>query len=118
MTGDPCLCLRSLMQRESVVLLIGNISAAMGLLPKHHDQRDRDLKEPLPQSMQQDFPSTSQDFIRALKAPADPPSGHAFSKIQMASQAWFQSTFYFPNKDQAITDWILNRFLKEKDKPR
>jgi hypothetical protein len=68
--------------------------------------------------MHQDFPSTSQDLIRALKAPADPPSGHVFSKIQIASQAWSQSTLYFPNKDQVIADWILTRFLKEKDKPR
>jgi len=36
----------------------------------------------------------------------------------MASQAWFKSTLYFPNKDQVIVDWILTRFLKEKDKPR
>jgi len=73
---------------------------------------------PLFRTMHQDFPSTSQDLIRALKAPTDPPSGHAFSKIQMASQAWFQSTLYFPNKGQVIVDWILTRFLKEKDKPR
>ena len=68
--------------------------------------------------MQQDFPSTSQDLIRVLKAPADPPNGHAFSKIQMATQAWSQSTLYFPNKGQVIADWILTRFLKEKEKPR
>ena len=67
--------------------------------------------------MQQDFPSTSHDFIRALKAPADPPNGHEFLKIRMASQAWSQSILYFPNKDQVIADWILTRFLKEKDKP-
>jgi len=68
--------------------------------------------------MHQDFPSTSQEIIRALKAPADPPSGHVSSKIQMASQAWSQSTLYFPNKGQVIVDWLLTRFLKEKDKPR
>lgn len=68
--------------------------------------------------MQQDFPSTSQDLIRALKAPADPPNGYVVSKIRTASWAWSQSTFYFPNKDQVIADWILARFLKEKDKPR
>lgn len=68
--------------------------------------------------MQQDFPSTSQDLIHALKAQVDPPSGYVFSKIQMATQAWSQSTLYFPNKDKVITDWILTCFLKEKDKPR
>ncbi|KAF9647481.1 hypothetical protein BDM02DRAFT_3187912 [Thelephora ganbajun] len=35
----------------------------------------------------------------------------------MASQAWSQPTLYFPNKDQVIADWILTRFLKEKEKP-
>ena len=73
---------------------------------------------PLFRPMHQDFPSTSQDLIRALKSPTDPPTGHAFSKIQMASQAWSQFTCYFPSKDQVIADWILTRFLKEKDKPR
>ena len=68
--------------------------------------------------MDQDFPSTSQDLIHALKAPTDPPSGHALSKIHMAFQAWSHSTLYFPNKGQVIADWVLTRFLKEKDKPR
>lgn len=75
------------------------------------------LALPFP-SMQQDFPSTSEDLIRALRAPADPPGGHGFPKIQMAFQAWSQSTLYFPNKDQVIADWVLTRFLREKDGPR
>ena len=86
--------------------------------PTHRDHWMIDSETPLFRSMQQDFPSTSQDLIRALKAPADPPSGHAFSKIQLASGAWSQSAFYFPNKDQVIADWILTRLLKEKDRPR
>lgn len=57
--------------------------------------------------------NSSQDFIRALKASSDTGTP---SKIQIASQAWNESTFYVPNKDQVIVDWILTRLLKEKSK--
>lgn len=60
--------------------------------------------------------TSSQEFIRALKASSDPPNSDAPSKIEIASNAWNLSTFYVPNKDQVIADWILTRFLKEKNK--
>lgn len=57
--------------------------------------------------------ASSQDFVRALKAPSDTDKP---SKIQIASHAWNEPAFYVPNKDQVIVDWILTHFLKEKGK--
>lgn len=59
---------------------------------------------------------SAQDFIRALKAPADPPQPEGPSKIEIATAAWSDSSFYIPNKDEVITDWALTRLLKDKDK--
>jgi hypothetical protein len=60
--------------------------------------------------------TSSQDFIRALKAVSDPPYPAGPSKIHIASQVWEQSTLYVPNKGQVIVDWILTRLLKGKSK--
>jgi hypothetical protein len=60
--------------------------------------------------------TSSQEFVRALKASSDPPSTDAPLKIQIANNVWDQAAFYVPNKDQVITDWILTRFLKDKNR--
>ncbi|PSR71300.1 hypothetical protein EW026_g399 [Hermanssonia centrifuga] len=59
---------------------------------------------------------SAQEFIRALKAPSDPPHPDGLSKVDIARQAWDDTSLYVPNKEEAITDWILTRFLKDKDK--
>ncbi|KAF7794109.1 hypothetical protein EIP86_005239 [Pleurotus ostreatoroseus] len=59
---------------------------------------------------------SAQDFIRALKAPSDPPQAEGLTKIEIATTAWADSSFYIPNKEEVITDWALTRLLKDKDK--
>ncbi|KAG6832211.1 hypothetical protein H0H92_004176 [Tricholoma furcatifolium] len=60
--------------------------------------------------------STSQGFIRALKASSDPPAHDGRLKIEIARQVWEDVSFHVPNKDEVVVDWILGKFLKEKDK--
>ncbi|CCM02194.1 uncharacterized protein FIBRA_04274 [Fibroporia radiculosa] len=57
-----------------------------------------------------------QDFIRALKAPSDPPRLDSSLKIELAREAWEDATFHLPNKGEVIADWILTRLLKDKVK--
>ena len=59
---------------------------------------------------------SAQEFIRALKAPSDPPQAEGLTKIEIATTAWADSSFYIPNKEEVITDWALTRLLKDKDK--
>lgn len=59
---------------------------------------------------------SAQDFIRALRATADPPSPGGPTKVQIATQVWNNPALYVPNKGEAIIDWLLSRFLKDKDK--
>lgn len=61
---------------------------------------------------------SAQEFIKALKAPLDPPQADGPPKIAIAGNAWHNGTVYIPNKEEAIVDWILTRLLKEKDKER
>lgn len=56
------------------------------------------------------------DFVRALKAPTDPPQPSGPSKIQIAQAAWKNNSFYMPNKAETVVDWILTRLLKDKGK--
>ncbi|KAG5341373.1 hypothetical protein C0989_011084 [Termitomyces sp. Mn162] len=58
---------------------------------------------------------TPQAFIRALKAPSDPPAQGGRLKIEIARQIWDDSSFLVPNKAEVVVDWILSKFLKEKD---
>jgi len=59
---------------------------------------------------------SSQDFVRSLKAAADPPVVGGLSKIEIAQQAWEDALLYVPSKAEVIVDWILAKFLKDKGK--
>lgn len=59
---------------------------------------------------------SSQSFIRALKAPSDPPLPEGPCKIEIAQDAWDNKSFYVPNKDEVIGDWLLTKLLKDKGK--
>ncbi|KAJ3828501.1 Urb2/Npa2 family-domain-containing protein [Lentinula raphanica] len=61
------------------------------------------------------FLSSSQNFVKALKASSDPPSVGSFSKLEIARAAWDQKTFYAPRKAEVIVDFILNRFVKSNE---
>ncbi|KAG6837114.1 hypothetical protein H0H93_014420 [Arthromyces matolae] len=58
---------------------------------------------------------TPQGFVRALKASSDPLEDGQ-SKIEIARQVWDNTSFHVPNKTEVIVDWILSKFLKDKDK--
>ncbi|EAU93316.2 hypothetical protein CC1G_08629 [Coprinopsis cinerea okayama7 len=57
---------------------------------------------------------SSQNFVRALKSPSDPPVAGGPLKIALAEQAWRDTSFRIPNKTEVIVDWLLTKFLKEK----
>ncbi|EKM60878.1 uncharacterized protein PHACADRAFT_133752 [Phanerochaete carnosa HHB-10118-sp] len=57
-----------------------------------------------------------QDFIRALRAPADPPHPGGPEKVQIACDVWNSPALYVPNKGEAIAEFLLSRLLKDKDK--
>ena len=59
---------------------------------------------------------SSQDFVRSLKLASDPPLVGGPYKIEIAQQAWEDTSFYVPNKAEVIADWILAKFLKDKGK--
>ncbi|KAF7982078.1 hypothetical protein HWV62_30382 [Athelia sp. TMB] len=59
---------------------------------------------------------SSQSFVRALKAPSDPPQKDGPSKIEIALDAWSDQSFYVPNKGEVISEWILTKLLKDKSK--
>ncbi|KAF5377547.1 hypothetical protein D9615_005195 [Tricholomella constricta] len=59
---------------------------------------------------------TSQGFVRSLKAASDPPVPGGPLKIEIARQVWDDAAFYVPNKAEVVVEWILNKFLKEKDR--
>ncbi|KAH8100543.1 Urb2/Npa2 family-domain-containing protein [Cristinia sonorae] len=56
------------------------------------------------------------EFVRALKAPTDPPVLPGPSKIDIAEAAWNNNAFYMPNKAETIVEWILTRLLKDRAK--
>lgn len=59
---------------------------------------------------------SSQSFVRALKAPIDPPSEGAPAKIDIAREVWNDAPFNAQNKAEAIVDFILTKLLKERAK--
>lgn len=59
---------------------------------------------------------SSQKFVRALKAPTDPPSGAGPTKFEIAREAWDTPCFRAPNKEEVITEWILGKFAKERSR--
>ena len=58
---------------------------------------------------------SSHSFVRALKAPSDPPQPGGPHKIEMARETWNNTSFYVPNKGEVIVDWLLTKLLKEKN---
>ena len=55
------------------------------------------------------------DFVRALRAPADPPQPGGPAKVQIARDVWHNSSLYVPNKGEVIAEFLLSRLLKDKD---
>jgi hypothetical protein len=59
---------------------------------------------------------SSQSFVRALKAPIDPPKPDGPQKVEIAREAWDDTSFYVPSKGEVIVDWLLTTLLKDKAK--
>ncbi|KAA1468590.1 hypothetical protein DENSPDRAFT_833947 [Dentipellis sp. KUC8613] len=57
---------------------------------------------------------SSQTFVRALKAPSDPPKPGDPTKIEIARQAWNTASFRVPNKGETIVEFLLTRLLKDR----
>jgi hypothetical protein len=55
---------------------------------------------------------SSQSFVRALKAPSDPPYPDGPLKIEIARRGWDDTTLYLPNKGELIVEWVLTAFLR------
>ncbi|CAE6472618.1 unnamed protein product [Rhizoctonia solani] len=62
-------------------------------------------------TMQTDQLASSQEFIRALKAPKDPPRPGGIRKIDLARQAWELETLFIPSKAEVIVEWVLQSLL-------
>ncbi|TCD70050.1 hypothetical protein EIP91_005031 [Steccherinum ochraceum] len=75
-----------------------------------------DLQNISPSSRNSAATQNALDFVRALKAPADPPFSSGPSKVQTAKAAWDNNSFYMPNKAETIVEWLLTRLLKDKAK--
>ncbi|KAF8649798.1 hypothetical protein AX16_005564 [Volvariella volvacea WC 439] len=58
--------------------------------------------------------SSSHDFVRILKASSDPPLPNGPTKIEIAADIWDNSSFYVPEKEKVIAEWILTCFTKDK----
>lgn len=61
--------------------------------------------------MQIDELSSSQEFIRALKAPRDPPKPGGIRKVDLARQAWELESLFIPSKAEVIAEWALQTLL-------
>ncbi|KAI0271531.1 Urb2/Npa2 family-domain-containing protein [Gloeopeniophorella convolvens] len=59
------------------------------------------------------YQESAQAFVRALRAPADPPAPGDPPKIDIASAAWHAEFFYVPRKAEIVFEWCLTRILKE-----
>lgn len=59
--------------------------------------------------------NTSQDVVRALRAPADPPYPGSPSKIEIARNAWDNGSLNFPQKRELLLEYALSRLLKDKN---
>lgn len=57
---------------------------------------------------------SAQHFIKALKAPSDPPAAGGPLKISIAEQAWHDKAFYLPNKAEVVTEFLLSKFFRER----
>lgn len=63
----------------------------------------------------EDALASSQTFIRALKAPNDPPHLGGPRKIDIAKAAWETPSLYVPRKAGVILEWLIMSFLKTKE---
>ena len=72
----------------------------------------RKFKKFAAQTMAPNHPS--HELVRALKSAPDPPVPGGALKIEIASHAWEDASFYVPRKAEVIVDWILGKLLKEK----
>jgi hypothetical protein len=61
--------------------------------------------------MQAEELSSSQEFIRALKAPKDPPKPGGALKIDLARKAWELESLFIPSKAEVIVEWLLQSLL-------
>ncbi len=59
-----------------------------------------------------DFDESSQ-FVRLLKSSSDPPTENGPLKIEIAEKVWNDASFYVPRKAQIISDWLVNRLIKD-----
>jgi hypothetical protein len=59
------------------------------------------------------YQDSAQSFVRALRAPNDPPRQGDPSKIDIASAAWRETSFNVPRKSEVILEWCLTRLLKD-----
>jgi hypothetical protein len=57
---------------------------------------------------------SSQDFVKGLKSTADPPFPGGPLKLNIATDAWNDTSFYIPRKGQVIAEWILSKFQKDR----
>ncbi|CCO27871.1 hypothetical protein BN14_01860 [Rhizoctonia solani AG-1 IB] len=55
--------------------------------------------------------SSSQEFIRALKAPKDPHKPGGIRKLDLVRQAWDLETLFIPSKAEVIVEWVLQSLL-------
>jgi hypothetical protein len=61
--------------------------------------------------------SSSQAFVRALKAASDPPTPNGPTKIDIARAGWQRKHFVVPNKEELVSEWLLGKLLKERAFP-
>lgn len=66
---------------------------------------------------QMTYQDSAQSFVRALRAPTDPPRQGGPSKIDLAGAAWHETTFHVPRKAETILEWCLTRLLKDGTRP-
>lgn len=59
------------------------------------------------------YQDSVQSFVRALRAPTDPPRSGDPPKIDIASEAWCTTSFCVPRKAEIILEWCLTRLLKD-----
>lgn len=60
--------------------------------------------------------TSSQDFVRSLKAASDPPVAGGPLKIDIARESWNNTSFYVPSKAEVIAEWVLTKLVKDKGK--
>lgn len=66
---------------------------------------------------QMTYQDSAQSFVRALRAPTDPPRQGGPSKIDLAGAAWHETSFHIPRKAETILEWCLTRLLKDGTRP-